>query len=569
MTVRLPGRRATADHVRRRRRRAAARAGQRRRAGRGPPRRGSARPRPRAVPPRGRAAAPVRRAHRRRAGRAPPAAGSRRCSTPWPARRCRRRGCGGRPRGSRTRSSGTPRARARCSTGWRSRGVTTCSPHPATTSCAGLSCWTCLTTTRREVAHRLEVDRLVALVDVLVWVLDPQKYADAAIHDRYLRPSRAPRRGDGGGAQPGRPARAGCRSGRRWPMSAGCLPRTASPMCRCWPTSAVRAVGLDRLRAVLIGAVAAHRAALRRVAADLDTVADDLDPTSSVGRLATTSTSARSGRSSRRWARRPASRRSARRSSARLCTARWPPPAFRSPAGCGGCARTRCAGCTSTGHVRLRSPAPPPCTTTTRPPTSRRPRSAPRCPRPVPSSGPAWTSPCAVSPTTPPRACPTRGRGSCATPRARAPGDLADALDRAVATTDLGMTRRAALVARGRRTAGAACRGGDRRGAVAGRALRADRAAAARSPSRRRSACVPLPTVLLIGGLLAGLLLALLARMLAVLAARRRRARAEARLRDSVADVAENAGARPGAGRAGGVHRAAGCRRDAARIGHS
>ena len=37
-------------------------------------------------------------------------------------------------------------------------------------------------------AHRLEVDRLVALVDVLVWVLDPQKYADAAIHERYLRP---------------------------------------------------------------------------------------------------------------------------------------------------------------------------------------------------------------------------------------------------------------------------------------------------------------------------------------------------------------------------------------------
>jgi len=36
--------------------------------------------------------------------------------------------------------------------------------------------------------HRLEVDRLVALVDLLVWVLDPQKYADAAVHDRYLRP---------------------------------------------------------------------------------------------------------------------------------------------------------------------------------------------------------------------------------------------------------------------------------------------------------------------------------------------------------------------------------------------
>src|SRR6476661_1370734 len=40
-----------------------------------------------------------------------------------------------------------------------------------------------------EVSHHLEVDRLVDLADVLVWVLDPQKYADAAIHDRYLAPS--------------------------------------------------------------------------------------------------------------------------------------------------------------------------------------------------------------------------------------------------------------------------------------------------------------------------------------------------------------------------------------------
>jgi energy-coupling factor transporter ATP-binding protein EcfA2 len=39
-----------------------------------------------------------------------------------------------------------------------------------------------------RVEHRLEVDRLVGLVDVLVWVLDPEKYADAAVHDRYLAP---------------------------------------------------------------------------------------------------------------------------------------------------------------------------------------------------------------------------------------------------------------------------------------------------------------------------------------------------------------------------------------------
>jgi hypothetical protein len=38
------------------------------------------------------------------------------------------------------------------------------------------------------VAHRLEVDRLVGLVDLLVWVVDPQKYADEALHRGYLRP---------------------------------------------------------------------------------------------------------------------------------------------------------------------------------------------------------------------------------------------------------------------------------------------------------------------------------------------------------------------------------------------
>jgi GTPase Era involved in 16S rRNA processing len=39
-----------------------------------------------------------------------------------------------------------------------------------------------------ELSHHLEVDRLVELADMLVWVLDPQKYADAAVHDRYLAP---------------------------------------------------------------------------------------------------------------------------------------------------------------------------------------------------------------------------------------------------------------------------------------------------------------------------------------------------------------------------------------------
>ncbi len=36
--------------------------------------------------------------------------------------------------------------------------------------------------------HRVEVDRLAELVDIFVWVVDPQKYADAALHEGYLRP---------------------------------------------------------------------------------------------------------------------------------------------------------------------------------------------------------------------------------------------------------------------------------------------------------------------------------------------------------------------------------------------
>lgn len=37
-------------------------------------------------------------------------------------------------------------------------------------------------------AHREHVDRVLALVDAVVWVVDPEKYADAVLHERYLRP---------------------------------------------------------------------------------------------------------------------------------------------------------------------------------------------------------------------------------------------------------------------------------------------------------------------------------------------------------------------------------------------
>ncbi|MFI9757650.1 GTPase [Streptomyces sp. NPDC051963] len=38
------------------------------------------------------------------------------------------------------------------------------------------------------VEHREQVDRVLALVDAVIWVVDPEKYADAVLHERYLRP---------------------------------------------------------------------------------------------------------------------------------------------------------------------------------------------------------------------------------------------------------------------------------------------------------------------------------------------------------------------------------------------
>ncbi|WP_435768501.1 GTPase [Nocardioides sp. SYSU DS0651] len=37
-------------------------------------------------------------------------------------------------------------------------------------------------------AHHEEAQRIVELADLLIWVVDPQKYADAAIHQRFLQP---------------------------------------------------------------------------------------------------------------------------------------------------------------------------------------------------------------------------------------------------------------------------------------------------------------------------------------------------------------------------------------------
>lgn len=42
-----------------------------------------------------------------------------------------------------------------------------------------------------ETSHRYRVDRILPLVDVVVWVVDPEKYRDARLHLEYLKPMAA------------------------------------------------------------------------------------------------------------------------------------------------------------------------------------------------------------------------------------------------------------------------------------------------------------------------------------------------------------------------------------------
>jgi hypothetical protein len=113
------------------------------------------------------------------------------------------------------------------------------------------------------------VDRLVKMADMLVWVLDPLKYADASVHRRYLMPlaghaavttvvlnqvdTLSPDQADD------------CRSDLRRLLDAEGLSET-----HVLVTSATTGAGLNELRRVLANAVAVRQAAAERITADVD-----------------------------------------------------------------------------------------------------------------------------------------------------------------------------------------------------------------------------------------------------------------------------------------------------------
>jgi len=113
------------------------------------------------------------------------------------------------------------------------------------------------------------VDRLVKLADMLVWVLDPLKYADASVHQRYLVPLAGHAAvttvvlNQSDTLSPDEAA--DCAADLRRLLDAEGLLETPVLV-----TSATTGAGLDELRRTLATAVAARRAASDRITADID-----------------------------------------------------------------------------------------------------------------------------------------------------------------------------------------------------------------------------------------------------------------------------------------------------------
>lgn len=125
--------------------------------------------------------------------------------------------------------------------------------------------------------HRLEVDRLVEVVDLMVWVLDPQKYADEALHDRYLAPLSG--HGDSLIFALNQADRVRADDRTRWRAHAIDILQAdgiAAPVVVV--TSATTGEGVDALRTVLADRIAARDAALLRLGGDLAAVAAAAGP---------------------------------------------------------------------------------------------------------------------------------------------------------------------------------------------------------------------------------------------------------------------------------------------------
>ncbi|MFG2158984.1 YfjP family GTPase [Streptomyces olivaceus] len=140
------------------------------------------------------------------------------------------------------------------------------------------------------VQHREQVDRILGLVDAVIWVVDPEKYADAVIHERYLRPM-------AGHAEitfvvlnqvdrlPGEAAEQVLDDLRRLLDEDGiALGEYGEPGATVLALSALTGDGIGELRESLGQFVAERQGPARRIAADVDAAARRLRPVYVTGR---------------------------------------------------------------------------------------------------------------------------------------------------------------------------------------------------------------------------------------------------------------------------------------------
>ncbi|MFC0601001.1 GTPase [Streptomyces palmae] len=149
--------------------------------------------------------------------------------------------------------------------------------------------------------HRERVDRLLGLVDAVVWVVDPEKYADAVLHERYLRPL-------AGYAEvtfvvlnqvdrlPGEAADQVLDDLRRLLDEDGlALGEHGEPGAAVLSVSALTGRGIGELRETLGRFVGECGAAERRLGADVDRVTERLRPAYTTGGSAGLTEGARHG----------------------------------------------------------------------------------------------------------------------------------------------------------------------------------------------------------------------------------------------------------------------------------
>jgi len=121
------------------------------------------------------------------------------------------------------------------------------------------------------------VDELVGLSDLMIWVLDPQKYADAAVHQRFLVPLA------------GHSEVVAVVLNQADLLTAGQVDDCVHDLRRLLDseglqdvqilvTSAKTGDGIEELRKLLINAVSARKAAAARISADVDRVASRFEP---------------------------------------------------------------------------------------------------------------------------------------------------------------------------------------------------------------------------------------------------------------------------------------------------